>query len=78
MAKQRGEYYIRTAEKQGCRTAWGKGDHCKVYAPDNSSMISIPYNLKGNGTECAIIKWFKKVGLLLVLIFGAAWFFGLF
>ena len=78
MAKQRGDYYIRQAEKQGCQTVWGKGDHCKIYAPDHSSMMIVPLNLKGNGTEHAIIKWFKKVGLLLMILLGLSWYFGIF
>ena len=74
MAKQRGEYYIRQAEKHGFETKWGKGDHCKVYSPDHTSMVIIPQNLKGNGTEHTIIKWFAKFGVILTIIGIIYWF----
>lgn len=77
MAKHSGEYYLRAAEKGGCTVKNGKGDHFKVYSPDHSSMMVVPYNLKGNGTEHSIIKWLLKfgitVGFLFVLYQGLMW-----
>lgn len=70
MAKKSGSYYLKQAEKNGCKIKNGKGDHFKIYSPDNSSMMVIPYNLKGNGTECAIRKWFLKfIGITVVFMF---------
>ena len=69
MARKSGEYYIGVAEKGGCRTEWGKGDHCKVYPPNGRGRPMImPQNLKGNGTEYAIVKWLRSFGLLTLLI----------
>ena len=68
MAKKSGDYYISKAERAGCTVKNGRGDHVKVYAPDNSSMMTIPKNLRGNGTEYAIVKWLATIGALLIII----------
>lgn len=67
MAKKPGKFYIRRAEDEGFKVTYGKGDHVKVKAKDGSS-ISIPYNLKGNGTEYAIRKWLLQRGVELGII----------
>lgn len=68
MARQPGSFYLRIAKRGGCEIEHGKGDHYKVHAPDNSSMITVPSKLQGNGTEYRIIKWFKTFGLLILII----------
>lgn len=75
MAKRPGKYYINQAQKNGLTVKNGHGDHVKVYAP-NGSMMTIPSNLKGNGTECSIIKWFLKLGIIVTFILGAAYILG--
>lgn len=71
MAKKSGDYYIQVAEKNGCEVKCGKGDHYKVYSPEgyDRSMMVVPRNLKGNGTENAIRKWLMKFGIVCALIF---------
>lgn len=68
MAKKSGDYYIRQAERNGCEVKCGKGDHYKIYAPDHSSMMVVPRDLKGNGTEHSIIKWFAKLGIIVAFL----------
>jgi hypothetical protein len=68
MAKNNGTYYIRKAEKAGLEVKYGRGDHVKVYSPDHSSMMVIPSNLKGNGTEHSVMKWLVKYGVILTFI----------
>lgn len=67
MAKRPGTYYIKQAEKNGLKVCNGKGDHVKVYAP-NGSMMVVPKNLHGNGTEHSIIRWFKALGILVIFV----------
>lgn len=73
MAKKSGSYYIKQAEKNGLKVCNGS-KHIKVYAPDGS-MMTIPYNLKGNGTEFSIRKWFMKLGILVVLVLAIVCYF---
>lgn len=73
MAKKPGKYYLRAAEKSGKITLrQGKGDHVKMYGIDpktgRSEMMICPENLKGNGTEAAIIKWLVRMGVALLII----------
>jgi len=70
MAKPSGNFYISKAEKGGCMVKAGRGDHVKVYSPDKSSMMVIPRNLHGTGTECAIRKWLLRFGIVLSLLCG--------
>jgi hypothetical protein len=67
MAKKSGGYYISVAEKNGFRTEWGKGDHCKIYPPNGGRPMICPENLKGNGTEYAIRKFLIKFGVVLCI-----------
>jgi hypothetical protein len=71
MAKRSGDYYISQAKANGLRVSNGKGDHFKVYGP-NRTMMVIPKHLKGNGTECSIIKWFARLGIVVVFVLGLA------
>ena len=78
MAKKPGKYYINAAEKSdNVDVDWGKGDHAlfrsRVPLPEGfRNPMPCPYNLKGNGLECAIVKRLKAAGVLLVvvLVFG--------
>ena len=70
MAKRQGKYYIDAAEKGGCRTEWGRGDHCKIYPPNGGRPMICPANLKGNGTEYAIVKFLKAIGIVVALMIG--------
>lgn len=71
MAKRSGSYYIDKACEGGCTSKQGRGDHVKLYSPKGyePSMMVVPVNLKGNGTEHAIRKWLLKFGIVCVLIF---------
>lgn len=67
MARQHsGEYYVKEAKRHGLRVENGRGDHVKVYGGD--SMVVVPMHRElATGTECVIRKWFKMLGILLVL-----------
>lgn len=72
MAKRTGIYYVQQARRGGCRVENGKGDHYKVYPPNGGRPMVVPLNLKGNGTEWAIIKWLKALGILIGVLFFLA------
>lgn len=73
MAKKPGKYYINVAVEGGCRAEFGKGDHVKVYPPGGGRPMIMPVNLKGNGTEYAIVKWLKLIGLLVLVAGLVSW-----
>jgi len=73
MAKRTGKYYIGLAEQGGCRVEFGKGDHVKMYPPNGGRPMICPVNLKGNGTEYAIVKWLKAVGVLATVLAILFW-----
>ena len=86
MAERDGSYYIKECKKHPDLVTvknGGNGDHVKFYAnvpiPENLRNPQVcPYNLKGNGTEYAIVKWLKAVGVLLTLVtiaIGVSYFF---
>lgn len=72
MARNNGGYYISKAESGGCNVKYGKGDHVKIYPPGTYngpiSMLVIPTNLKGTGTEHSIIKTLLKWGIPIAVI----------
>lgn len=74
MAKRKGDIYIKSAEKAGCRIVQGNGDHVKVYPPCGGRPMVIPRDLKGNGTEYAIIKFLRALGITISIIIAVAWF----
>ena len=73
MAKHSGSFYIKAAKK--CETIEvipGKGDHMNLHSlkpmPEGfRNPMPCPLNLKGNGTEFAIIKWLRAAGVLITL-----------
>lgn len=67
MAKNTSSYYIAKAVKGGCIAKFGRGDHIKIYPPQGGRPMIIPQNLKGDGTEHAIIKWLRNLGILVML-----------
>jgi len=64
-----GNYYVGEAQKHGLRVVPGRGDHYKIYSPDDCperSMMTVPMHRElATGTECAIRKWFRKIGILI-------------
>ena len=77
MAKNSGRFYTNAAKNSiGKSTITevrnGRGDHVKVYGinPETgkSEMMVIPMKLKGNGTENVIVKWLKRMGVILGII----------
>jgi hypothetical protein len=64
-----GYFYIHQALKHNLIVANGKGDHAKVYGPAGRGYQVIPLKKTlAKGTECAIRKWFLKVGILLAAL----------
>ena len=63
-----GEYYVREARKAGLTVKHGRGDHVKVYGPAGRGFTVIPMHRElANGTEHVIIKFFKALGILLII-----------
>ena len=63
-----GLYYVKQAKKAGLSIENGKGSHAKVMAPAGRGYMIVPLHRKlSNGTEYAIKKWFKTLGILLLL-----------
>lgn len=63
-----GEYYVKLAQKHGLETKNGKGDHAKILAPAGRGYMIVPLHKElSNGTECAIKKWFRLLGILAVI-----------
>jgi hypothetical protein len=68
MATHSGQDYVKAAKKNGLTVEMGKGDHCKVIAPAGRGYMVVPLHKElARGTDCAIKKWFKTLGILLVL-----------
>jgi hypothetical protein len=68
-----GSYYINLAKKNNLRVEPGRGDHFKVFASVDRGYMTIPAHRElANGTECAIRKFFKTLGIVLaVVLIGA-------
>ena len=68
MSKKHSAYYLGVAKKNGLRVTNG-GSHAKIYGPAGRGFIAVPQHRDlSNGVECAIIKWFKKLGIILSLL----------
>lgn len=73
-----GKYYVKAAEKNGLRVENGKGSHVKVYGPAGRGFTVVPLHQElANGTECAVRKWFKALGIVVVIVLTFAVFGGL-
>ena len=69
MSKKPTKYYVKAAADNGLQVNYG-AKHIKITGIDQSgtkSSMMIPHELKGNGTEHAIRKWFLRMGILVVL-----------
>ena len=63
-----GSYYVKCAEKAGLRVEQGKGDHVKIYGDCDRGYMVVPQHRElATGTECAIRKWFRALGVLVTL-----------
>jgi hypothetical protein len=68
MATHSGADYVKAAKSHNLKVEMGKGDHCKVYGPADRGYMVVPLHKElARGTDCAIRKWFKCLGILLVL-----------
>ena len=70
MAKRTSEYYRKIAARSGLSVSMGS-KHIKISGYDQAGMkttMMLPHELKGNGTECAIIKWFLRMGIVIALL----------
>lgn len=64
-----GEYYVKLAQKEGLEVKNGKGDHAKIVAPAGRGYMIVPLHKElSNGTECAIKKWFRMLGILVAIM----------
>lgn len=69
-----GEYYVKKAQHAGLEIKRAKGDHAKVIAPAGRGYMIIPLHRElSSGTEYSIKKWFKMLGIIMI-IFAAAFF----
>lgn len=69
MAKRTSEYYRKVAAKSGLQVSMGS-KHIKISGYDQSGVkttMMLPHELKGNGTEHAIVKWFLRMGIVITL-----------
>jgi predicted RNA binding protein YcfA (HicA-like mRNA interferase family) len=64
-----GQHYVKIAEKAGLQVIPGKGDHVKILGPADRGYMIVPLHRElSNGTEYAIKKWFRALGVLILLI----------
>jgi len=62
-----GYWYIRIAERNELTVKYG-GKHAKVYAPAGRGYQTIPlHSSLSKGVECSVRKWFKLLGIIVVL-----------
>lgn len=67
-ATHSGMDYVKAAKRNGLTVEMGKGDHCKIYGSADRGYMTVPLHKElARGTDCAIKKWFKALGILLVL-----------
>jgi len=61
------------AIQNGCTIRHGKGDH-SILEYENNRMTYVRRDM-GYGLACSIYKWFKLIGLLVIIItlLGALW-----
>ena len=70
MAKTHSGYQlVKLAERAGLRVQNGKGDHVKVFAPAGRGYMVVPLkNELATGTDHAICRWFRALGILVAAI----------
>jgi hypothetical protein len=64
-----GYFYVHEATKHNLIVSNGKGDHAKVYGPAGRGYMVVPLKRAlAKGTECAIRKWFLKIGIVVAAL----------
>lgn len=64
-----GMYYVNLASKNGLDVQMGKGDHAKISGPAGRGYMIVPLKRElCNGTEYAIRRWFKLLGILAIVV----------
>ena len=65
----KGKDYVKLAKKNGLDVRNGKGDHVKIYGPAGRGYMTVPVvGELDRGTESNIKKWFRALGILLVVL----------
>jgi hypothetical protein len=75
MAKRTTREYVSIARKNGVDVEYC-AKHIKMRGTTvegKRSTMMIPHDLRGNGTERVIVKWFRTLGILLTLFLLALW-----
>ena len=70
MAKRTSEYYRKAAAKSRLQITIGS-KHIKISGYDQAGIkttMMLPHELKGSGTECAIVKWFLRMGIVIAIL----------
>lgn len=71
MAKQSTEHYLKLAKKHGL-VVYPGSKHWKIEGNDpvthQRSVMMVPHELHGTGTEYAIRKWLLRMGVLLAIV----------
>jgi len=68
-----GDYYVNKARKSGLSIEYSKGSHAKILGPAGRGYMIVPmHKVLSNGTEYAIKKWFRTLGIILCLMIGIA------
>ena len=70
MAKRTSEYYRKIAARSGLSVSMGS-KHIKISGYDQAGVkttVMLPHELKGNGTEHAIVNWFLRMGIVIALL----------
>ena len=63
-----GYFWIKVGEKNDLPVKYG-GKHALVYGPAGRGYQSIPmHNTLSKGVECAIRKWYKQLGIIIVIL----------
>jgi hypothetical protein len=63
-----GFFWIKVGEKNNLPVKYG-GKHAKVYGPADRGYQAIPlHNTLSKGVECAIRKWYKQLGIIIVIV----------
>lgn len=69
-----GAYYVHLAEKNGLTVKSGKGDHMVIYGPAGRGYMTVPMHKElATGTNCAIKKWFRMLGILALVTVLVLW-----
>ncbi len=69
-----GAYYANLAAKNGLTVRRGKGDHVNIYGPAGRGYMTVPMHKElATGTNCAIKKWFKALGILSLVTVMVLW-----